>query len=268
MIRQNIRKVARYAKKKLQSISPVRGCSKTMTKEEISRTFVLPKQKTFFTPDSFTDLNSLIEEQMKFLCDLHNKVTVGRIKSKNSESFKKELVSALADRIPMSSIEAAAVQCMKNKESVVFIDTNCNTASTTIDFRSLAIENHYRYDEIDTQIKTCIMEDISGNEIVAMSNMPTFLYIKLPMQRSEDYDSKHPTSAAKWTENNIKMIRNRLIYELEHSGRNDGRDFECPVNIITDNFCILNWALDDHAGQYAGVSNSRRRKNVRCISCF
>ncbi len=166
----------------------------------------------------------------------------------------------------LTPIEQAAIQCVRRGESVIFIDTRCNTSGGTIDYDTISFENNCTYRMYDCTGQKDLEEDISDGEILRFAKERTFIYIRLPLKKAEDYDQENPRNEVKWAERNIKNIRNRLIYQLEYVQKN--LDFICPVNIITDNFCILNWALNDKAGAYADITKMRRRRNIRCISVF
>ena len=77
-------------------------------------------------------------------------------------------------------------------------------------------------------------------------------------------------SYIKWkkTESLVKAKEELSVTACSKEGMKEYIGFTVPVNIITDNFCILNWSLGDNAGRQADVTNMRRRRNIRCISCF
>ncbi len=185
----------------------------------------------------------------------------------NTPQFNTMSEFPISNQSKLSCIEQAVLQCIRREESVIYIDTNCNISDNVhIDYKSIAYENEYDYREINCFDMHQLEEDLSDEEIVNFKNRKSLVYMQLSLRRASDMHSEHPRAEVEWVEKNIKNIRNRLLYELEYADKYI--DFKFPVNIITDNFCILNWSLDDRAGQYADMTNMRRRRNIRCISCF
>lgn len=174
--------------------------------------------------------------------------------------------SLIASPERLTPIEMAVIQSLRRGESVVFIDTRCNTSGGTIDYDAISFENGGIYKMYDCTGQKELADNLSDDEILRIAAERTFIYIRLPLKRAEDYSPNNVRKEVEWVEHNIQNIRNRLIYELEYAQKN--LDFICPVNIITDNLCILNWALGEKAGLYADITKMRRRRNIKCISVF